>query len=84
VTKSPPARGTKPGITPPPPASQPNIPTALLIASVGALALVGALGWTAAEGGRGLTNADLRTVMVVTIAVFAATWVATRTTRRSG
>ena len=62
----------------------PSPPTALLVAAVAALALVGALGWTAAEGGRGLTNADLRTVIVVTIAVFAAAWVATRTTRRSG
>jgi hypothetical protein len=64
--------------------SPPNASAAFLIAAVTAVALVGALGWTAAEGGRGLDNADLRTVIVVTIAVFTVAWVALRPTRRSG
>jgi hypothetical protein len=65
---------------PPTPPSRP----ALLIAAVAALALVGALGWAAAERGRGLSNADLRTVVVVTIAVFcAAYFVARPPARRS-
>ena len=57
---------------------------ALLLAAVTALALVGALGLTAAEDGRGLDNADLRTVIVVTIAVFVAASVVERRRRRSG
>jgi hypothetical protein len=52
--------------------------SALLIAALAALVAVGALGWTAAEGGRGLNNADLRTVIVVSVGVFVAAWFTTR------
>ena len=58
--------------------TSPRTPTALLVAAVAALAVVGALGWTAAEGGRGLDNADLRTLIVVTSAVFITAWLAGR------
>ena len=48
--------------------------SAFLVAAVAGFAAVIALGWKAAEGGHGLDNADLRTVIMVVAAVFAAAW----------
>jgi hypothetical protein len=56
----------------------PKQSSALIIAVVAALACVGALGWKAAEGGHGLDYADLRTVIVVSAAVFVSAWWRTR------
>jgi hypothetical protein len=44
-------------------------PSAWLIAAVAALATVFALSWTAALFGRGLDGSDLRSVVIVTLAV---------------
>ncbi|MFL5680707.1 MAG: hypothetical protein ACJ77B_08905 [Chloroflexota bacterium] len=53
-------------------------PSGALLAAVAAVAAVMALGWTAAEGGRGLDLADLRSVVIVT----AAVWIAARVLSR--
>jgi Na+/H+ antiporter NhaD/arsenite permease-like protein len=39
---------------------------------VAALSTVAALSWTAAEGGRGLSWSDFRSVAIVTLAIFVA------------
>jgi hypothetical protein len=45
---------------------------AALVAAIAALSAVAALSWTAAEGGRGLSWSDFRSVVIVTVAVFVA------------
>jgi hypothetical protein len=45
-------------------------PRHALVAAVAAVAAVLALGWAAAEGGRGLDGVDFRTVVIVTTAVW--------------
>ena len=54
--------------------------TAALLAAVVALSAVAALSWTAAEGGRGLSWSDFRSVVIVTVAVFVATIALSRRT----
>jgi len=44
-----------------------------LLAAIAALSAVAAMSWTAAEGGRGLSWSDFRSVVIVTLAVFVAT-----------
>jgi hypothetical protein len=51
-----------------------------LLAAVAALSSVAALSWTAAEGGRGLSWSDFRSVVIVTLAVFVATAALSRRT----
>jgi hypothetical protein len=57
-----------------------GVPTAALLAAVVALSAVAALSWTAAEGGRGLSWSDFRSVVIVTVAVFVATIALSRRT----
>jgi hypothetical protein len=52
------------------------IPTAL--AAVGALTAIAAVSWRAAEEGRGLDLADLRSVILISVAVWVASAVLTR------
>ena len=52
------------------------------VAVVAALSAVAALSWTAAEGGRGLSWSDFRSVVIVTLAVIVATVALSRRTRR--
>src|SRR5436305_1884934 len=44
-----------------------------VLVSVAALSAIAALSWTAAEGGRGLSWSDFRSVVIVTLAVLVAT-----------
>jgi hypothetical protein len=61
-----------------PPGAGAGLATAALLATVAALSAVAALSWTAAEGGRGLSWSDFRSVVIVTVAVFVATVVLSR------
>jgi hypothetical protein len=54
---------------------------AAIVAAVAALSTVAALSWTAAEGGRGLSWSDFRSVVIVTLAIFVAMVALTRRTR---
>jgi hypothetical protein len=55
---------------------------ATIVAAVAALSTVAALSWTAAEGGRGLSWSDFRSVVIVTLAIFVAMVALSRRTRR--
>jgi hypothetical protein len=52
-------------------------PRRLLVVGVAALSAVGALGLTAAQGGRGLDWNDLRSVVIVSVAVALALYLKT-------
>ena len=54
--------------------------TGAVLAAIAALSAVAALSWTAAEGGRGLSWSDFRSVVIVTLAVFVASVAASRRT----
>jgi hypothetical protein len=55
---------------------------AAILAAIAALSTVAALSWTAAEGGRGLSWSDFRSVVIVTLAIFVAMIALSRRTRR--
>ena len=57
-----------------------GLATAAVLAAIVALSTVAALSWTAAEGGRGLSWSDFRSVVIVTVAVFLATVALSRRT----
>jgi hypothetical protein len=57
-----------------------GVAAAAVLAAIVALSAVAALSWTAAEGGRGLSWSDFRSVVIVTVAVFVATIALSRRT----